>query len=50
MYKTKDKTFSVRLTESEYEYLQQAADAHDVKPGAFIRLLLSEYKKKENKD
>ena len=50
MYEIKDKTFSIRLTASEYEYLQQVAAAHKVKAGAFIRWLLNEYQKKEGKE
>lgn len=43
-YEVMEKTFSIRLTASEYEYLQQAAEAKNKKAGAFIRWLLEQYK------
>ena len=44
MFEKKDKNFTVRLSAAEYDYLQLAAAEKSLKAGAFLRLLLEEYK------
>lgn len=47
MFEPKNKNFTVRLSAAEYSYLLTAAANNSVKPGAFLRLLLAQYKQRE---
>ena len=47
MYELKEKTFSIRLTAKEYEYLQTIAAHYKMKSGAFMRWLLNKYKEEQ---
>lgn len=44
-----EKNFTVRLTESEFEYLKEAGLKEGYRAGAFLRELLKRYKNEQEK-